>query len=213
MLVCDYPSTCTLLLFSFKMSFIWDKLYLIPALKCWMLFFNVSFKKRFWICHISSHKHIIFARKIFVKRGGGGDYWNLTEFDVAVKLSLRRMTTWWRRQLFSYFYSSFSCYRYFMKQFVTKETFWYCKIEFKIKKLKVRIWIQFAWMYWMGITSTTWHHKKCYRHVQAECTDWLYIIPIKTYRYMLQNRKALKTFLNIIFWWNIYNKKINPNYY
>lgn len=88
---------------------------------------------------------------------GGGCYWNLTKFDVAVKFFLRRMTTWWRRQFFSNFYSSFTCYS-FHKAIYWKETFCYCKIEFEIKKLKVRIWIQFAWMYWMGIT--TWHHKK-----------------------------------------------------
>lgn len=88
---------------------------------------------------------------------GGGCYWNLTKLDVAVKFFLRRMTTWWRRQFFSNFYSSFTCYS-FHKAIYWKETFCYCKIEFEIKKLKVRIWIQFAWMYWMGIT--TWHHKK-----------------------------------------------------
>lgn len=88
---------------------------------------------------------------------GGGCYWNLTKFDVAVKFFLRRMTTWWRRQFFSNFYSSFTCYS-FHKAIYWKETFCYCKIEFEIKKLKVRIWIQFSWMYWMGIT--TWHHKK-----------------------------------------------------
>lgn len=179
------------------MSFIWDKLYLILALKCWMLFFNVSFKKRFWICHISSHKHIIFARKIFVKRGGGGDYWNLTEFDVAVKLSLRRMTTWWRRQLLSYLYSSFSCYRYFMKKYVTKETFCYCKIEFKIKKLKVRIWIQFAWMYRHNLTS---------QKMLQTCASWVYWLviynPYKNISVYVAKQKSFKN----IFKYNILMK-------
>lgn len=116
---------------------------------------------------------------------GGGCYWNLTKFDVAVKFFLRRMTTWWRRQFFSNFYSSFTCYS-FHKAIYWKETFCYCKIEFEIKKLKVRIWIQFAWM---GIT--TWHHKK---KMSQTCGRLVINNPYTNISIADLNRKALNTF-------------------
>lgn len=157
---------------------------------------------------------------------GGGCYWNLTKFDVAVKFFLRRMTTWWRRQFFSNFYSSFTCYS-FHKAIYWKETFCYCKIEFEIKKLKVRIWIQFAWMYWMGFT--TWHHKKkmsqtCGRLVINNPYTNISIAEQESFKHFfcrlrLTVNKNIFFFkgvrgyvdINLIFWWKIYNTKLKYN--
>lgn len=136
------------------------------------------------------------------------------------------MTTWWRRQFFSNFYSSFTCYS-FHKAIYWKETFCYCKIEFEIKKLKVRIWIQFSWMYWMGIA--TWHHKKkmsqtCGRLVINNPYTNISIAEQESFKHFfcrlrLTVNKNIFFFkgvrgyvdINLIFWWKIYNTKLKYN--